>query len=136
MVRIDVTDPTDVQAWSKRFHCSPAELVEAVNDMGPVAEDVHLFLSHRLPQVPDSIDPAVFRTQASLESLDMNVYTYEFRTIPGEGANAGRWELLLLHNSKVVEVHTYASGDSKDVDEAVLRGQEWVARMERGTPPG
>jgi hypothetical protein len=32
--------------------------------MGPVAEDVHAFLSHRLAQVPDFIDPAVFRSKA------------------------------------------------------------------------
>ena len=64
MIRIDVDDAADVRTWAERFNCSRAELVEALDQTGPVAADVHLFLSHRLPQVPDFIDPAVFRTKA------------------------------------------------------------------------
>jgi hypothetical protein len=80
------------------------ELVEALDQTGPVAADVHLFLSHRLPQVPDFMDPAVFRTKAGPESVNMNVNAYEFRTVPGEGSDTGGSELRLMHNGEVVEV--------------------------------
>ena len=64
MARIDIQNSQDVRTWCKTFNCSPVDLIEAVAAMGPVAEDVHLFLSHRLAQVPDFIDPAVFRSKA------------------------------------------------------------------------
>ena len=64
MARINIDDPENVRAWCKTFNCSPVDLIEAVAVMGPVAEDVHAFLSHRLAQVPDFIDPAVFRSKA------------------------------------------------------------------------
>jgi len=64
MARIDIGEPQDVRAWCKTSNCSPVDLIEAVAAMGPVAEDVHAFLSHRLAQVPDFIDPAVFRSKA------------------------------------------------------------------------
>jgi len=63
MARIDIQNPQDVRAWCKTFSCSPVDLIEAVAAMGPVAVDVHAFLSHRLPQVPDFIDPAIFGTK-------------------------------------------------------------------------
>jgi len=65
MVRIDIQNTQDVRAWCKTLSCSPVDLIEAVNAMGPVAEDVHLFLRHRLPQVLDFIDPAVLPWEAA-----------------------------------------------------------------------
>ena len=64
----------------------------------------------------------------------MNVYAYEFRACPGEGTTPGFWELHLLHNGKSVEVIPYPSG-TEMVDEAVKRGQDWVAERERYGPP-
>ena len=65
----------------------------------------------------------------------MNIYAYDFRAFPGEGASQGRWELRLLHNGQIVETIHYTSDDGEVVDEAVKRGQEWVAEMEGFAPP-
>jgi hypothetical protein len=40
--------------------CRPIALPEAINEAGPIASGVERFLSDRLPQVPDSIDPSGF----------------------------------------------------------------------------
>ena len=71
---------------------------------------------------------------ASADPGAMNAYAYEFRACPGEGTTPGGWELHLMHNGKAVEVIPYPSGPEK-VDEAVKRGQDWVAERERYGPP-
>ena len=47
--RIDLSDPEAMQQWCEKFRCTSEQLAEAVGEVGPVAEDVEKFLSHRLP---------------------------------------------------------------------------------------
>ena len=63
--RISIADPVDVRGWCETFNCSASDLLEAVDEVGPIALEVHRFLSDRLPQVPDSLDPSAFPVQKS-----------------------------------------------------------------------
>lgn len=42
--RIDVTRDVDVHEWAKHFSISPAELIEVVRIVGPMADDVRRHL--------------------------------------------------------------------------------------------
>ena len=48
--QIDMNDSDDVHRWCEVFNCNATDLKEAVKEVGPLAEDVHQFLSHRPPQ--------------------------------------------------------------------------------------
>ena len=51
--QIDMNDSDEVHRWCETFNCNATDLQEAVNEVGPLAEDVHQFLSHRPPQTLD-----------------------------------------------------------------------------------
>ena len=70
--QIDLGDSSEVHRWCEAFNCTATDLKEAVNEVGPVAEDVHKYLSHRLPQTPDEakvIAIAEVGNDARLEDL-------------------------------------------------------------------
>ena len=56
------------------------------------------------------------RDKDSEQVVPMSVYAYKFRTINGEGANPGRFELHLIRNGEVVDVVPYSIDD--DVEAA------------------
>ncbi len=43
-VQIDLQEPTEVSYWVRAFHCSPAQLRNAVNEVGANAGSVRKYL--------------------------------------------------------------------------------------------
>ena len=51
----------DVWAWCATFNCSASDLLDAVNEVGPIASRVYRFLSHRLREAPIPLDAPFLR---------------------------------------------------------------------------